>query len=382
MISSNLSAKISAVVTDNIGVKSVKVEYFVNGGLINEFALVNDSTDHYIGEMAFTPGSVKSGDKISYRIIAVDVSSQSNVGSCPLSGYYTFNIEGIQNPVDKYVNDFNAATNDFIGSDFNISTPTGFDNPGLNSAHPYLSPDTDNMSFNFITILRVPIILKAGGKMSFDEIVLVEPGDSGTIFGDANFYDYVIVEGSKNGGRTWNPLIDGYDSQSQKSWYNLWNSSISGNNSTAVPTKDLFVKREFGLLDNGNFNAGDTILVRFRLFSDPYSHGWGWIVDNLSIQDIGTAVNSLAISSGELILFPNPTSDRLNVELQTKNKFEKLIMKAYNSSGKLVYNQQFAVGSNSFQTKIDVRNFSPGLYLFTIEPENGQVITRKILIQK
>ena len=30
--------------------------------------------------------------------------------------------------------------------------------------------------------------------------------------------------------------------------------------------------------------AGDTILVRFRLFSDPYANGWGWAIDNLRIQ--------------------------------------------------------------------------------------------------
>jgi hypothetical protein len=381
MVSTNLSAKITAEVTDNLGIKSVKSEYFVNGGVIKEISLLNDTNDIYTGNLVFPAGTVKDGDKISYRIVAIDASSQSNIGRSPLSGYNTFFIEGIQKPVEKYVNNFNTETRDFISSDFNITTQTNFDSPGLNSAHPYLSPDTDNMNFNFITILKYPIILKTGGKMSFDEIVLVEPGDAGTKFGDQNFWDYVIVEGSKDGGSNWKPLIDGYDSNAQKSWYNLFNSSMSRQNSTAVPTKDLFVKHEFELLANGNFLAGDTIQVRFRLFSDPYSHGWGWIIDNLAIQDIGTAVNSLAISSGEVIFFPNPATDRLNIQLQAKNTIEKLVLKAYNSSGKLVYLQQFAVGSNSFQTDIAVRNLSPGLYLFAVEPENGQVITRKILIR-
>jgi len=217
--------------------------------------------------------------------------------------------------------------------------------------------------------------------MSFDEIVLVEPGEAGTKFGDEEFWDYVIVEGSKDGGQNWKPLIDGYDSNSQLSWFNLFTGKMSGNNSTAVPTKDLIVKREIDLLASKNFIAGDTIQIRFRLFSDPYSHGWGWMIDNLNIQDFGTATNSLAISSGEVLFFPNPATERVNLHIQSREKIQKFILKAYNSSGSMVYNQSFSLESGSFQTGIDVQKFIPGLYLFSIEPENGQVVTRKILIQ-
>lgn len=380
LLSSNATAKINAIATDNVGIKSVKVEYFVNGGLIQELALINDSADRYTGDLTFPKGSVKGGDVVSYRIVATDVSSQSNIGRLPLSGYNTFKIEGIENPVERYVANFDASNTDFIGSDFTISTASGFDSPALNSAHPYLSPDTDNSEFNFSTILKYPIILKKG-KMTFDEIALVEPGETGSKFGDENFWDYVIVEGSKDGGITWKPFADGYDSRLQPSWVKLWNSSMSGNNSTAVPTKDLLVKHEINMLANGNFIVGDVVLVRFRLFSDPYSHGWGWIVDNLAIQDWETAVSPTLLSSGEVSCFPNPATNRLNIEISAKNTIQNLILKAYNSSGKQVYMQDFPVGSNLFQTAIDVSNFIPGLYLFTFEPEKGQVITRKIIIQ-
>ena len=381
MLSTNPSATINAHVTDNLGVKAVNIEYFVNGGVSGDIPLHNDTLDSYTGNFVFPAGTVKAGDKISYRIVAEDASRQSNMANSPSSGYYTFIIEKIQSPVEKYVNNFNIATNHFIGSDFNVSTPARFDNPGLNSAHPYLSPDADNMSYNFTSILRNPIILKAGGRMSYDEVVLVEPADSLAKFGEDNFWDYVIVEGSKNGGRSWNPLIDGYNSRSQRSWLNLYNSKISGNNSTAVPTKDLFVKHEFGLLDKSIFVAGDTILVRFRLFSDAYSHGWGWIIDNLNIQDTLMGTNTMAISPGEVTFYPNPASERLSFKLHIKNTIQLLVIKAYNSLGSMVYNQQFPVLSNSFNTDIDVSKFSSGLYIFTIEPGNGQVISRKILIR-
>lgn len=381
MILTSLSAKVDVEATDNMGIKSVYLEYFVNGGSVKTLALTKDTNDLYTANLIFPEGSVKDGDKVQYRAVAVDVSSNSNVGRIPLSGYNTFYIEGVQKPVEKYVNNFNTETHDFISTDFTISTVSGFDSPALNSAHPYLSPDTDDMNFNFTTILKYPIILKAGGKMSFDEIVLVEPGETGSKFGDENFWDYVVIEGSKNGGVIWKPLVDGYDSNLQKTWFNLFNSAMSGQNSTAVPTKSLFVKHEIDLLANGNFIAGDTIQIRFRLFSDPYSHGWGWIIDNLNIQDVNTGTNSTILSSGEVLLYPNPATGHVNLQIDSKENLGKFLLKAFNSSGSLVYNQSFSMESISFQTGIDVSKFIPGLYLFAIEPEKGQAVTRKMLIQ-
>ncbi len=381
LLDTNPTAKIEVSVSDNIGLKSVKLKYFVNGGTVQELVLKNAINDLYVGDLTFPVRTVKDGDLISYSIEAIDASTQSNMGSLPLSGYYKFYIEGFQKPVDKFITDFNGQSRDFISTTFSTSTVTGFDSPSLNSPHPYPSPDVDNGNFNLITILKYPIVLKAGGKMSFDEIVLVEPGESGTKYGDENFFDYVIVEGSKDDGITWKPLIDGYDSSAQKSWFDRFNKTMVGQNSTSVATKDLFVKREFELLANGNFKAGDIIQIRFRLFSDPYSHGWGWTIDNLKIQEFGTAINLMTVSSGEIILSPNPANDKVNLRIQTKNALRNLNLKVYNSSGNQVLNQLFSVESNVFQTDIDVSSFIPGLYLFALEPETGQAITRKILIQ-
>jgi hypothetical protein len=381
MLTTDKSLKFVAEATDNIGIKSVKIDYYINGGIIKSVAMTNDTNDVYSGTLVFPSGTIKDGDKISYRVVATDASSQSNIGRSPETGYYVFYVQGILSPVEKYVNNFESQINDFISSDFKVLTPAGFDSPALNSPHPYLSPNMDDTEFNFVALLKYPIVLKTGGKMSFDEVVLVEPGEEGNKFGDEDFWDYVIVEGSKDKGATWKPLIDGYDSNSQKSWLTLFNSSMSGNDSKAVPNKSHFVKREFELLANGNFKAGDTIQVRFRLFSDPYSNGWGWIIDNLSIQDIGTDVNLLAVSEGELEIFPNPASGQLRIQLQAKNNVDKVMLKAFDSLGGLAYQQQFAVGSGNFGTTIDISSFRPGLYLFTVNFDGRNSINRKIMVR-
>lgn len=381
MLSSHTSARVEAKVTDNLGVKSVSLEYYVNGGTLQKIAMQPVSEDLYSADFTLPAGSVSGGEKISYRIVATDASLLANVGRLPSSGYNTFMVETIKAPSEKYNNNFNNTFNDFIGTDFFLSTPTGFASRGLNSAHPYPSPDADNMEFNHTAILRNPILLKTGGIMSFDEIVLVEPADSGVAFGDEEFWDYVIVEGSKDGGQTWLPLLDGYDSNANISWLNLYNSSVSGNNSTAVPTKDHFVRRELLLTGNGKFAPGDVILIRFRLFSDPYAHGWGWIIDNLSIQEVITSAESKLLSPGEVRVYPNPVSDQLTVSVESKNMPGKLTLKIYNGSGTLVFNQQYEAGAKDFHKAVDVENLAPGLYLLSVETENGQKITRKILVQ-
>ncbi len=33
-----------------------------------------------------------------------------------------------------------------------------------------------------------------------------------------------------------------------------------------------------------HFDEGDTVMVRFRFYSDDYETAWGWAIDDLSIQ--------------------------------------------------------------------------------------------------
>ena len=70
-------------------------------------------------------------------------------------------------------------TDDFISdSEFSLITPAGFDNGAIHSTHPYPDGSGINDESNYTIELRVPIIIGAANTlMSFDEIVLVEPGE-------------------------------------------------------------------------------------------------------------------------------------------------------------------------------------------------------------
>lgn len=204
----------------------------------------------------------------------------------PATGSFELTVVQTQATRDQYVNTFpNTSTaSDFVGYGFGLATPTGFSDAAIHSEHPYRNGSDYRYQSNYEYVLLAPIRIKSNpdsAMIRFDEIVLVEPGEPGARYTDENFYDYVIVEGSSDNGRTWKPLLDGYDSNSQSDWLAAYNRNLVEQNSNTVGTPSLYKSREIPLLGTGVFQAGNQILVRFRLFADQLAHGWGWAVDNL-----------------------------------------------------------------------------------------------------
>lgn len=379
MREANLSEELVVGAKDNLGIQSVKIEYLVNDQEMKTLELKAETKDLYKTQLSFTAGSLFDGDSIRYRIIAVDKSVQQNQSVLPATGYYSFRIEGTYKPVTHYFNDFNKTNRDFFSADYSIQTPKFFVDGALHSLHPYKSPEKEDMFFEYIAQLKYPIILKNGGMMSYKEVVLVEPAEDGAVFGSDEFWDYVIVEGSKDSGKTWKYLIDGYDSGANKSWKSAYNTGIIGNNSEATGTKDLLIKRDFLLNQKGHFAVGDTILIRFRLHSDPFANGWGWCIDDLNIQDPVTNLAELEYSPGELMFYPSPVEDVLVIQGHFSHETHRIKLIVYNSLGNAVREQNLDVFGNAVHERIDMNHLRSGLYIVSIEFENGERISRKII---
>jgi hypothetical protein len=367
-----------ARVEDNIGIDTVYVEYSINGTAQQPFGLFPDSGSLYTGIFPLSSDQLNDKDEISYQIIAIDASTKGNIRKFPLRNTISFPIEKMFNPVTSYKNLFESDTNDFILHDFRIYLDEGFQNGALHSPHPYPSPDEDNVELNFSTTLKFPVILNDNAKMSFDEIVLVEPGSKGTEFGDFEFWDYVIVEGSKDKGNTWLPLTDGYDSRKHQIWEDSFNSSIADMNSTTVGSSDLYINNQIDMLANGNFSSGDTILIRFRLFSDPYSHGWGWAIDNLVIQSQLTTSDAV-LSPGNIRVYPNPFTGIFNVVAESNDLIDLLQFEVYNMQGQKIHSEHHNNVTGYVTSEIKIENGNTGLYLLVVKENGRQVLSKKII---
>ena len=111
-----------------------------------------------------------------------------------------------------YSNNLNSSNtdSDFIVDGFTLDVTSSFPSRAFHSAHPY----SDGQ--NCLLMLKVPIQTSSDNDIfQYDDVALVEPGDPGSQFGDYTMWDYVIVEGTKD-GREWIPLIHGYDARANR----------------------------------------------------------------------------------------------------------------------------------------------------------------------
>lgn len=370
--------KFVAYVQDNVGIDTVFIEYSINGIEQKPFGLSHDSDTVYSGIFPIASNQLNDKDEISYHIVATDASSSGNTRKFPLDSNLSFKVEKMFNPVTSYSNNFDNGRNDFILHDFDIYHDEGFQNGALHSPHPYPSPDEDNMELNFYTLLKHPVILNANATISFDEVVLVEPGNDGTKYGDFEFWDFVIVEGSKDKGETWLPLVNGYDSREHAAWEENFYSSIADMNSTSVGSSQLYITRQINMLANNNFSEGDTILIRYRLYSDPYAHGWGWAIDNLQIQPQATASKTI-LSQGNIRVYPNPFSGSFKVVIEPNDFLYLLELELISMYGQKIKTVQHKNIAGTVTSEINVENQTPAVYLLIVKENGKQVLSKKII---
>lgn len=364
------SINFKATATDNLGIDSVYIEYKVNTGPSNFIGLTAGTSDSYSAVFSAKPLSLKGGDSIQYRIFARDSAKVPNIAVLPETGYFVIPVQGIESTLESYSTDFTGtAVNDFFNIGFDISKPAGFNNYGLNTKHPYESPDDNSKSIESTSVLRHPLKFDESGMLiNFNELVLVEPGEAGSVYDSPDFYDYVILEGSGNFGKTWFALADGYDCRLSASWEAAYNSSIVGYNSTFVGTESMLKKHTIFYRPSDNISAGDTMLVRFRLYSDPYGNGWGWVIEDLKINPLIDAVEKITSESDKV--YPNPGKGlfKISADMPGNQGSKPLFYSIFNSTGNCVIKNRT---SGDSETLVDISGYPAGIYIIVLYSDDG-----------
>ena len=270
----------------------------------------------------------------------------------------------------NYSDSFDTANANYVADGFSLQTPTGFTNQAYHTPHPYTTTAT------YTLMLTVPIIVGAAdATISFDEVAIVEPGESWASFGNPDFYDYCVVEGSKD-GLAWIPFEDGYDARRDPAWLTAWNSNAAG-------TASLLRTHQMTMLNR--FVAGDRVLVRFRLYSDPGAVGWGWMIDNLKIQPDLSETPLAAASPTAYRLYenyPNPmtpfnpsTAIRFRIPVETN-----VCLRVYDMQGRLVatlLDHQLSAGEHT--VRWDASTVASGVYFYRLQA-GSFMQTKKLLL--
>jgi hypothetical protein len=359
---------IKAIATDNIGIDTVYIEYRLNNGT-SKYAGFKQNADTFNLSLNARLLNFDGGDSIKYRIYARDSAVSPNTTVMPEIGYFAVGIEDISEVVDTYSTDFSNAFADFLNKGFEIRKPANFSKNGLHTIHPYASPESNDASIEYFALLRHPLKFKESGLLiRFNEVVLVEPGETGSVFGSEDFYDYVIIDGSKNFGKTWFAMIDGYDSRYFPSWLTTYNKSIVGQNSTAAGTESMLQKRTIYYKPSDKISAGDTLLLRFRLFSDPFANGWGWGIENLKINSlIDNIENTYA---DQLAVYPNPGNGIISlIDYKSGgNDGKPGRVSVFNSAGICIINNQTTYNTG---TLVNISSYPEGIYIIVLYRDDG-----------
>lgn len=359
-----------ATVRDNLGVDSVYAEYIVNEGAPLFTGLTKGSSDNYKYILNLNQLNLTGGDSIRYRIFARDIASDPNLAVIPETGYFTFGIEDIAFVIESYETDFTDAANDFFNIGFNVDMPVNFSGFGLHSKHPYESPEDNSKFIEYTSILRHPLRLGESGLLiNYSEVVLVEPGESGSVFGSEGFYDYVIIDGSVNFGKSWFNLIDGYDSRYSKTWEQAYNGSLMGQNSIISGKEEMLRKHTAFVKPSDKISVSDTLLLRFRLYSDPFANGWGWAIEDLKINPL---IDGLEILSevNDIRLYPNPGNGiiKTGVDNNWFSLSKPLRYRVLNSSGTVLHDDYLNAGSEG---TINIQGYTSGIYFILLYFDDG-----------
>ncbi len=242
----------------------------------------------------------------------------------------------------------------------------------MHSLHPYAAAGDGN-EINYFFYLNKPILVKESySSIQFDEVVLIEPGEVGAAFGTAEFYDYVVVEGSKDNGAIWTPIEGGYDAADNAGWLTQYNSQIDAEqNSISKGKASLFRKRTLDI--HNTFAAGDIIRIRFRLFSDPAATGWGWAIDNLEIQ---TALEPTAVKETDILqgvkIYPNPATNRVVVSIQAEKPLRKVNIRILDLKGRVALDKELTINGIQAEAVIDTNGLAKGVYAVEVKANEGK----------
>ncbi len=272
------------------------------------------------------------------------------------SNAVSFDLKTVNDPVESYTNDFTVNKDDFSGTGFAITSGI-FSNDAIQTSHPY-EQNTD-----YTYTLKYPIKVSSDSELAFikyHDIAFLETGEVGSNYPEQDFYDYVVVEGSKD-GVNWLALSPGYDFSYNSEW------ALGGKTYESTPDLDDFIDHHINLYDT--FNANDTILVRFKIHSDPYRTGWGWIIDNIRIQDSTSSIIGNK-SNLNLSVYPNPIKNgMLNLRLEN-NYIGSFDIYVYDTAGKLVHKKSYFKGTETHKQRINISNISSGSYLLKVKQGN------------
>ncbi len=124
-----------------------------------------------------------------------------------------------------------------------------------------------------------------------------------------------------------------------------------------------------------------TIEIEFIFASDYYTEYYGWYIDDVAILDFQSSTNiTETVNYPEKIdisLFPNPTNDILNVKISSSFYVSSIsVVDIMGRKNEIIRDRMLN------EIKIDLSDYSSGIYFLVINSTNGPTIMKKFVLLK
>ena len=131
----------------------------------------------------------------------------------------------------------------------------------------------------------------------------------------------------------------------------------------------------------GNFRANDSTIyqyVGYDILRLPY-----YFIDDVLVMDSaqhaqGYGLSEITNNKKRITVYPNPASDRINIEFQDLQQNPLIEIKFYNSMGALVKSLQI----NKNESNVDVSDLQQGFYIIVVQNKGSILIRQKIVVSR
>jgi len=148
---------------------------------------------------------------------------------------------------------------------------------------------------------------------------------------------------------------------------NTWYSGLTINSTNFTPSNTCQLLSH--TTTKGYITSLDYFRVKFKFVHN--TGDWEAIIDDFKIDLIPTSASTPTLDLANLSVYPNPVSDRLNIDY--KENISNLTV--YDLSGRSVK----SLTTNNSTNSIDVSDLKSGIYMLRIETENKDVSTVKFI---
>lgn len=94
----------------------------------------------------------------------------------------------------------------------------------------------------------------------------------------------------------------------------------------------------------------------------------------------GTTIAKEVAISGTIDAFPNPASQQTSIEYSLSQSFQNAYVKVYDLMGKEM--AQYDLDSENGIIRLNLRNYTEGIYFYTLVADGKSVATKKLVVSK